>query len=775
VLAAALLQLLSACLPDSPGSQLALHQLGATSRLLQLMRTPDNSPRTGLSTIHALALLANTGLPAAQAAATAGGLVAVVMNVLQQQAMAGVLVSEVCMTALPSLLDGNPAGKQQALHYGMLPLLVHLLRSSPSPTTLAAAAHSLAVLAVHNSELQGQVTAAGGLSALMDRLDPEAAQRDSSTAAQAQAALAAAAAAAAAAAEAVAMAAQASADGEDGNTGSAADTRGAAQPPVQDAAAAGPQHVAATAIASASGSEQAPGTVQDTVAASAQRLAFIRVQAACLHAVAVLAHDNSFTKNTARQQGIMALLRQLLASGAAVLQAAVMAETSALTGTHLRPEHQQQQWQRPVSPASSNDLAERPGSGAWPHASLRVRTPRAHAGGAAAAQAHRQEQQQEQRAQLHVLAAAVHVLAELCHGNHSNQQAAGAEGLIDQLVGLAAGALGSKLATAARHSSLLASACDALAAAVEFCNTSKLAAREAGAVDVCSRLLLMVTEVPDVSGVLMETRLQGAVTAACGAVAALAQDCEDNQAAFARCPGFVPALFRLLGVGEPTVAYQAARCVCVCVVRACAGTPRTAAHAAASCHVCSHELACPPPTHPHQPSAGRWSSLLCARTLLTTPRTGPSLRRRRRTRWWACCRAAPSARRAVGGWQQREPPCVALPPRTLPQQRWCGRRPPCWRSWWTPPSQRQRHQHHSRPGLHQAAGQAALPHPAPAAQQQAGSAPPPHTQCRQQLQRRQLHSNSSSSSSRGAPRRWRAHKAAGRPLTALRCPPCLLS
>jgi hypothetical protein len=42
-----------------------------------------------------LSLLCVKGVAGAQAEATAGGLVAVVMNVLQQQAIAGVLVSEV--------------------------------------------------------------------------------------------------------------------------------------------------------------------------------------------------------------------------------------------------------------------------------------------------------------------------------------------------------------------------------------------------------------------------------------------------------------------------------------------------------------------------------------------------------------------------------------------------------------------------------------------------------------------------------------------------------
>jgi len=42
-------------------------------------------------------------------------------------------------------------------------------------------------------------------------------------------------------------------------------------------------------------------------------------------------------------------------------------------------------------------------------------------------------------------------------------------------------------------------------------------------------------------------------------VVALAQDCEDNQAAFLRHPDFLPALFRLLSVNDPMVAAQAAR------------------------------------------------------------------------------------------------------------------------------------------------------------------------------------------------------------------------
>lgn len=56
---------------------------------------PSSSPHLGLACIQVLALLATRQLPDALEEATAGGVVAVVMNILQQQAIAGVLVSEV--------------------------------------------------------------------------------------------------------------------------------------------------------------------------------------------------------------------------------------------------------------------------------------------------------------------------------------------------------------------------------------------------------------------------------------------------------------------------------------------------------------------------------------------------------------------------------------------------------------------------------------------------------------------------------------------------------
>jgi hypothetical protein len=51
-LASALLDLLGAALPASPGNQSALHELGVTGQLLALLRTPSSSPGLGLGTIQ---------------------------------------------------------------------------------------------------------------------------------------------------------------------------------------------------------------------------------------------------------------------------------------------------------------------------------------------------------------------------------------------------------------------------------------------------------------------------------------------------------------------------------------------------------------------------------------------------------------------------------------------------------------------------------------------------------------------------------------------------
>lgn len=68
-----------------------------------------------------------------------------------------------------------------------------------------------------------------------------------------------------------------------------------------------------------------------------------------------------------------------------------------------------------------------------------------------------------------------------------------------------------------------------------------------------------VVQPPDMSAVLGGLQLFPAVAAACGAVVALAQDCEEQQRAFTSHPDVLPALFRLLGVDNPATATQTAR------------------------------------------------------------------------------------------------------------------------------------------------------------------------------------------------------------------------
>jgi G3E family GTPase len=224
------------------------------------------------------------------------------------------------MNALPNLLACNPKGKQQALQYGVLPLLIHLLCSSPSPVTLVAAARTLAVLAAGDTELQGQITSAGGLHVLLDKLD--SANTAAAAAPEAQAAAASAAAAAAiAAADAVAKAAAvearaAEADAVATSAAAADDTSQAAE---RSSAIASNQHrdqkeqiipgaaqrifqavsspgnsspVTFAGINAVSRHSSSSDCVDPDLAAAKQRLAFLQVQVACLEAVAALAHDN---------------------------------------------------------------------------------------------------------------------------------------------------------------------------------------------------------------------------------------------------------------------------------------------------------------------------------------------------------------------------------------------------------------------------------------------------------------------------------------------------
>lgn len=166
----------------------------------------------------------------------------------------------------------------------------------------------------------------------------------------------------------------------------------------------------------------------------------------------------------------MHLLADLLHSGRAVLQAALLAEAAAAaaaggrdhfgTSSHQPYSYQQQQQQQGGSSRSTSPGPYSNGFRMGGAHGLRVRTPRSSlqyttsttssssSAAVAAAAAAQLEQQQEQATQLQLLVAAVHVLAELSHGNHSNQQAAATEGLIDQLTSLAAAATGSRLEVA---------------------------------------------------------------------------------------------------------------------------------------------------------------------------------------------------------------------------------------------------------------------------------------------------------------------------------------
>jgi cytochrome c5 len=214
-----------------------------------------------------------------------------------------------------------------------------------------------------------------------------------------------------------------------------------------------------------------------------------------------------FTKNTARQQGAMLLLVNMLQLGKGALQTAVAQQQQQMQ--HLQhlggsfkssPQHANGSSSGGLQYSDSGrSTPDRPGSGGrlGAVASLRIRTSLRTQQQAAPGPAQQLQQLEsaQQAAQLQLLAAAVAVLEQLCHGCHANQAAAASEGLIDQLAGLAALALGGSLEAASPHAQLLAAAADALAAAVEFCVPNKLLARESGGVDVLARLLLMAAEV----------------------------------------------------------------------------------------------------------------------------------------------------------------------------------------------------------------------------------------------------------------------------------------
>lgn len=456
--------------------------------------------------------------------------------------------TQVCMCALPRLLDGNAPAKAQALQYGLLPLLVHLLRSSPVPTTIAAAAHTLAVLSVRDSELQGTIASTGGLGALLDRLDPDAAVTQAAAAAAAAAADAAASAAAAAvlhSTDAKGLSHEpgagtcvgnnnddddnaAPAETRDGNILEASrlpappETDGKQQqqqqqhvdstpqqaveasqqhmmPPPAAAVAAsimqlrGVAHGAAeTAVTPGKGAgaissdaaagtqdhHQDKGTTTKAAAALQRRVATLRVRAACLDALAALAADNVFVKNAARSQGALRLLAVLLQEGHEELEAALMQQQQQHQVQSVPMLQHTTAWPTPLAIGGTPQHSVQRTGSCTPPAVTSASAPLVL-----------------QAACSDALASCVRTLAELVRGNHASQAAAAGEGLLEALAGLTALSLGRGLPDAAHHVRLLAGAATALEAACALCTPNKLAAREAGALEVLSRPLLAAWEV----------------------------------------------------------------------------------------------------------------------------------------------------------------------------------------------------------------------------------------------------------------------------------------
>jgi hypothetical protein len=285
-------------------------------------------------------------------------------------------------------------------------------------------------------------------------------------------------------------------------------------------------------------------------------------KAACFRLLSALAHGNSFAKNSARQAAVFELLSGLMASlqpavageaeGDAASAAAAEAAAAAVAA-HMR---------RSLSRAGSGSFGRhwRPPSAAdgEPDAAAAPLRPPS-AGPAPPPVAPPAVAGAMRRAELQLLAAASQCCADLCQGNHTNQDTMAAEGLIERIAALLAATVGAGLPGASRLAPLLTSLCDALGAAAEFHAPNKRLARETGAADALARLLLLAGAAPP--GALRRGGLPGALSAGCGAVLALVRDCEDNQRVFTRHSegAFLPALFRLMAAGDPELATQAAK------------------------------------------------------------------------------------------------------------------------------------------------------------------------------------------------------------------------
>ncbi|KAL6747397.1 armadillo-type protein [Haematococcus lacustris] len=115
------------------------------------------------------------------------------------------------------------------------------------------------------------------------------------------------------------------------------------------------------------------------------------------------------------------------------------------------------------------------------------------------------------------------------------------------------------LAVAKTQPAVLDAALRLLAALMEFNATNQQLARESGCLSLLTHLLLAAAAEPEL-GALRRAGLLPPLAAACAAVAAAAQDCEDNQQHLVQAhEDLAPALFRLLTVDEPYVALEVAR------------------------------------------------------------------------------------------------------------------------------------------------------------------------------------------------------------------------
>ena len=698
----ACLALLAAALADSPANQAAAAQLGLAPPLLALAAGPAAArepPPLRRLAAGVVGLIAEAQ-PAVAEAAVAAGAVQALMGRLQEGP--GDEEEQELLAALARLLRGSGApGRRAAIQARGAPLLVRLLRAAPSPRAAAAAAGALAEIAAEDAETRSHVVQAGGLAALMERLEaPAAAARQQANGqGQGQQQL-----------RQEGGGASGGGGGQQQGAAAAAAAAGGGEAPPQDPAFSAiadalrpPSRQAsrASAVAAAAAASAAADAAADAAALAYADAALM--QAACLRLLSALSEGNSFAKNSARQAAVFELLAGLLArlQPAAEGEAAGDAASAAATDAAAQQAGAALQ-RRALSRSSSlgagarhrrhpSDLDTLPeGSGyLTPPRAPPAAAPPQPPGAAAAAAAVR-------RAELRLLTAAAQACADLTHGNHSNQDSMAAEGLIERAAALLAALVGAGLPAAARAAAPLGALCAALGSACEFHGPNKTLARETGAADALARFVLLAgaAEPP----ALARAGLPRALAAACGAALSLAQDCGENQRLLARHSGgaFVPALLRLMAAGDPELAAAAAQCVAPRERRA------VACRAPAAVQAPRRQRAHPAARTPARARSGRWSTATCAPT---RPRASPraSAASTRRTwcwRWCTCWRWAPRPRRRrwARAPPRARPRCCARSRRTAATaragagaaRRWssCGRRPTCWSALWRPAAPR---------------------------------------------------------------------------------------